>query len=153
MEFLSPSLPDSTKRTVSPASTRIFPSLIVRPPDFGPWRSCKNSDGAPHFHFERTYRRVKPWRDRRGCRDLKLSRNVSTPARNNFSSIRRRSAGWPDGGNDLGSTLTSHVQISLSAASGDQDRRISLTFVIVGRMDQVSDLSHSVLELLQLRLG
>jgi hypothetical protein len=113
----------------------------------------QNSDGAPHFHFERTYRRVNLGVIVVGAVTEIEPKRIDASEKQ-LLEHRRRSAGWSDGGNDLGSTVTSHVQISLSAASGDQDRAniVDVRHRRAG-MDQVSDLSHSVLELLQLRLG
>lgn len=72
-------------------------------------------------YFERTYRRVNLGVIVVGAVTEIEPKRIDAGEKQ-LLEHRRRSAGWPDGGNDLGSTVTSHVQISLSAASGDQDR-------------------------------
>src|SRR5262249_15119576 len=47
IEVLPPSVPDSTNRIVSPASTAILPSRIVPTRILGPWRSCRMPIGRP----------------------------------------------------------------------------------------------------------
>jgi hypothetical protein len=131
IDILSPSDPDRTKRTSCPAVTANFPSLMVPTRILGPCKSCRMPIGRPTFSssarmeaWTLAWSSWVPW--------LKLSRNVSTPARKSASSI----SGDPLAGPTVATILARRVRRIVQSAAWPplviRTALMSLTLVPVG---------------------